>query len=280
MILAGAVTPMMLPYFCKHVVQSHFATDWAPLLFTASAIAGMPLWVFLGSSQVRMEKKWRFVLAGVWVATFLGVSSLIVQAGDNSLFIVFSVFAGLGMGGYFATPEAMKPDVVDYDEFRTGARHEARFAGVFMFYANICAGLGLEVMLLLLDRFGYDGSKRMGEPEPQAVITTIRVGFGATLLLMLLIIIPAMVCYPITRKKHSDILSATQRRLEGEHAPDPLYGGPPLPPYDTAAVPPRSLPSGEVRESMRSSSFLQQVGLEVGSLAGIHGGRTGIRNIP
>lgn len=65
MIMAGAVTPMMLPYFCKHVVQSHFATDWAPLLFTASAVAGMPFWVYLGSSYVGVEKKWRFVLAGV-----------------------------------------------------------------------------------------------------------------------------------------------------------------------------------------------------------------------
>ena len=65
MIMAGAVTPMMLPYFCKHIVQSGFATDWAPLLFTASAVLGMPLWVFLGSSYLQVEKKWRFVLAGV-----------------------------------------------------------------------------------------------------------------------------------------------------------------------------------------------------------------------
>lgn len=28
------------------------------------------------------------------------------------------------------------------------------------------------------------------------------------------------------------------------------------------------------------STFLQQVGMEVGSLAGIHGDRTGIRNVP
>ncbi|CDJ67603.1 hypothetical protein ENH_00038610, partial [Eimeria necatrix] len=64
MIMAGAVTPMLLPYFCKHVVQSRAAFDWAPLLFTASAVGGMPLWVFLGSSYLKVEKKWRFVLAG------------------------------------------------------------------------------------------------------------------------------------------------------------------------------------------------------------------------
>ncbi|KAL8450236.1 hypothetical protein Emed_002632 [Eimeria media] len=281
MIMAGAVTPMMLPYFCKHVVQSHFATDWAPLLFTASAVAGMPLWVFLGSSYARMEKKWRFVLAGVWVGLFLGLSALIVRPGDHLLFVSFSVLGGLGMGGYFATPEAMKPDVVDYDEFRTGARHEARFAGVFMFFANICAGFALEVMLLLLDHFGYDGSKQIGEPEPEAVLTTIRVGFGTTLLMMLVLIIPAMGLYPITRQKHSAILAATQRRLEGEHAPDPLYGGPPLPPYENVPMVGRRTASMEGSEGLQtSSSFLQQVGMEVGSLAGIHGDRSGIRNVP
>ncbi|OEH77090.1 uncharacterized protein LOC34621322 [Cyclospora cayetanensis] len=278
MIMAGAVTPMMLPYFCKHVVQSHFATDWAPLLFTASAVVGMPIWVVLGSSYFLVEKKWRFVFAGAWVGCFLGLSALIVKPGDNLLFISFSVLGGLGMGGYFATPEAMKPDVVDYDEFRTGARHEARFAGVFMFFANICAGVALEVMLLLLDHFGYDGNKRLGDAEPEAVVTTIRVGFGSTLLMMLALIIPAMVCYPITRQKHADILTAIQRRLEGEHAPDPLYGGRPLPPYDNVPIT-RRVASLEGAEP-GTSTFLQQVGMEVGSLAGIHGDRTGIRNVP
>lgn len=72
-----------------------------------------------------------------------------------------------------------------------------------MFFANICAGVALEIMLLLLDHFGYDGNKQMGEAEPGAVVMTIRVGFGATLLMMLVMIVPAMICYPITRKKHS-----------------------------------------------------------------------------
>lgn len=72
-----------------------------------------------------------------------------------------------------------------------------------MFFANICAGLALEVMLLLLERFGYDGTKQLGEAEPEAVVTTIRVGYGATLLMMLVFIFPAMFFYPITRKKHA-----------------------------------------------------------------------------
>ncbi|CDJ67636.1 transmembrane domain-containing protein, putative, partial [Eimeria necatrix] len=213
----------------------------------------------------------------VWVGFFLGLSALIVKPGDNALFISLSILGGLGMGGYFATPEAMKPDVVDYDEFRTGARHEARFAGVFMFFANICAGIALEIMLLLLDNFGYDGSKQIGEAEPQKVVLLLRVGFGSTLLLLLLLIIPAMVCYPITRQKHADILAAIQKRLEGQHAADPLYGGPPLPPYENVSLF-RQVQTSEINES-QSSSFLQQVGMEVGSLAGIHGDRTGIRNI-
>ncbi|KEP67542.1 UNVERIFIED_CONTAM: transporter, major facilitator family protein [Hammondia hammondi] len=281
-IMAGAVTPMMLPYFCKHVTQSAFATDWAPLLFTASAVAGMPLWVFLGSSYVGMEKKWRFLLAGYWLALFLGLSALFVKPGENDLFITLSVLGGLAMGGYFATPEAMKPDVVDYDEFKTGARHEARFAGVFMFFANIMAGVALEVMLLLLEHFGYDGTKKMGEAEPEAVIMTIRVGYGAALALMLIFITPSMILYPITRKSHEDILTAIQRRMDGEFVADPLYGGAPLPPYDNVPINRRmeSADAGDQQTMSRGSSFLQQVGMEVGSLASSHGDRSGIRYVP
>lgn len=280
-IMAGAVTPMMLPYFCKHVTQSTFATDWAPLLFTASAVAGMPLWVYLGSAHVGIEKKWRFLLAGFWLALFLGLSALFVKPGDNSLFITLSVLGGLAMGGYFATPEAMKPDVVDYDEFRTGARHEARFAGVFMFFANIMAGVALEVMLLLLERFGYDGTKQIGEPEPDDVVMTIRVGYGASLAMMLVFIVPSMVLYPISRKSHEDILTAIQRRMDGEFAADPLYGGEPLPPYDNVPIARRMVSADADQQSLtRDSTFLQQVGMEVGSLASSHGDRSGIRYVP
>lgn len=71
-----------------------------------------------------------------------------------------------------------------------------------MFFANICAGIALEVMLLLLDHFGYDGNKQMGEAEPEEVVLTIQIGYSTTLLMMLVVIIAAMVCYPITRQKH------------------------------------------------------------------------------
>lgn len=281
-IIAGAVTPMMLPYFCKHIVQSTFSTDWAPLLFTASAVAGMPIWVFLGSSYVGLEKKWRFLMSGAWLALFLGLSALFVKAGDNPMFITFSVLGGLSMGGYFATPEAMKPDVVDYDEFLTGARHEARFAGIFMFFANIMAGIALEVVLLLLEHFGYDGSKQMGEPQPDAVNMTVRVGYGATLAMMLVFILPTMIFYPITRRAHADILAATQKRMDGEHIADPLYGGPPLAPYENVPLA-RRMGTAEAVEQQtisRGSSFFQQVGMEVGALTGSHGSRSGIRNVP
>lgn len=77
-----------------------------------------------------------------------------------------------------------------------------------------------------------------------------------------------------------DILAATQRRLEGEHASDPLYGGPPLPPYDNVPMTRRVASLEGLDQQPAPSTFLQQVGMEVGSLAGIHGDRTGIRNVP
>lgn len=282
-LMAGAVTPMLLPYFSKHVVRSRFATDWAPLLYTASAVVGMPIWVFLGSSYVGLEKKWRLLLSGSWLAIFLFLSAWLVQPGDDALFITFSVLGGLAMGGYFATPEAMKPDVVDYDEFRTGARHEARFAGVFMFFANMMAGVALEIMLLLFAHFGYDGRKEVGSSQPAEALLTIRWGFGCSLPILLFFIAITMVLYPITRKTHKAIIIATQQRLDGEYASDPVYGGPPLPPYEnisiTAAA--RGAPGTEFTAAESADArFLHQVGMEVGAMAGSHGDRSGIRNVP
>lgn len=78
---------------------------------------------------------WVFQL---WLAFFLSLSGLLVRPGDNVTFICFSVLGGLAMGGYFATPEAMKPDVVDYDEFRTGARYAyTRIAPVHLLFIRV-----------------------------------------------------------------------------------------------------------------------------------------------
>lgn len=75
-------------------------------------------------------------------------------------------------------------------------------------------------------------------------------------------------------------MSSTQRRLDGEYAADPLYGGPPLPPYDNVPIT-RRVPTMDGSQSDQGrNTFLQQVGMEVGSLAGIHGDRAGIRNVP
>lgn len=70
--------------------------------------------------------------------------------------------------------------------------------------------------------------------------------------------------------------------MDGEFVADPLYGGPPLPPYDNVPIVRRIVSADAVDQQTlsRGSSFLQQVGMEVGALAGSHGDRSGIRYVP
>lgn len=201
------------------------------MLCTGTAVLGMPFWVFLGSTRVGLEKKCRFLIAGGWISIFLVLTAILVRKDDVALLMILTGLAGFGMGGYFATPEAMKPDVVDYDEFITGKRHESRYMGVWMCVANIMAGFGLQLTFLSLKACGYDGRKAPGE-QPYIALLFVRILYGGIICITGIIMTILLYFYPITRIKHQQILLATQCRLRGEWATDPLYGGPPLPPYE------------------------------------------------
>eukprot|EP00920_Eleutheroschizon_duboscqi_P029342 GHVT01070987.1.p1 GENE.GHVT01070987.1~~GHVT01070987.1.p1 ORF type:complete len:821 (-),score=111.62 GHVT01070987.1:15-2477(-) len=227
---AGAVTPSLLPYFCKHIAHSEFALNWAPVFVTSAAVVGMPLWVFLGSPTVGLDKKTRLLLSAVWISAGMAAVAITIGPGQTVQMVILCTFVGFAMGGYFATPEAMKPDVVDYDEFRTGKRHEARYMGTYMFAANIMAGCSLHAAMAVLSSTGYDGRRPAGD-QPPAALLSIRLLFGGPICVMGVIMGVALMFYPITKHRHLEILKATHNRLNGLYAIDPLYGGAPLPPY-------------------------------------------------
>ncbi|CRG93059.1 sugar transporter, putative [Plasmodium gallinaceum] len=227
-LLSGAVSPMLLPYFCRYVIESTFLINWSPLFFTTSAIIGIPFWICMSKIFSFNNKKWKYILSSGLLCFSLTTCSFVVKKNEEKLFLFFCIIGGLSVGSFFSTPEAMKADVIDYDEFLNGIRNDAKYSGFFMCFANLIAGIGLKFSLYYINLFGYDNSKNAANEK---LTWAIRSAFAGFISITFLIICFTMFFYPIDRNLHEKILEGTKLRKNGQCVEDPLNPGKILLPF-------------------------------------------------
>jgi hypothetical protein len=115
-----------------------------------SALLGTPLWLFLART-VGKRNTWL-----LWSLT-LAITNLLfalIGKGDVTLFIIFAGINGVPVGAKFLA-DAILADVIDYDEFLTGARSEATYTMFKSFLPKIAAIPASAVPVALLGYFGH-----------------------------------------------------------------------------------------------------------------------------
>ncbi|MEO1348224.1 MAG: MFS transporter [Cyanobacteria bacterium J06635_15] len=195
------VTAAMLPYFVQrvmalpenHVIQMAIAVQ-------ATAILALPGWNQLAQ---RTSKKTVYVMgAPIAIAGLMVLGG--IQPGQMSLMYGCAMAVGFGIATFYLVPLAMLPDVIDWDELRTGQRREGLFVSVMVFLQKGAIAIALFLTAQLLD--WLDRSTL----EPTAGLGTIRVLMswlpGVTIGLGLVVISR----YGLSRDRHRVI----QRRLQ------------------------------------------------------------------
>lgn len=167
-LLCGAVCCMLLPYFCRYIIESNFLINWSPLFFTTSMIIGIPFWIYINKILSINEKKYKYILSSGLLCISLTTCSLVVHKNDDVLFLFFCIIGGVTTGSFFSISESMKGDVIDYNEFLYGIRNYTTYAGIFMCISNIIAGIGLKLSLYYINIFN-DINSRNGYNKKQFV---------------------------------------------------------------------------------------------------------------
>jgi GPH family glycoside/pentoside/hexuronide:cation symporter len=70
-------------------------------------------------------------------------------------FLLFMVYAGIGIGFAYVAPFAMIPDTVEYDAVRTGERKEGAYYGMWTFISKVGTALSMLISGLILKLGGY-----------------------------------------------------------------------------------------------------------------------------
>jgi GPH family glycoside/pentoside/hexuronide:cation symporter len=140
--------------------------------------------------------------AGLFLASLAVSATFLLPYGPNPLVYVIAVVAGMGFSAQWVCPWSMLPDVIEYDQVRTGERREGIFYGMWNFITKFTNAFGIAVAGWALALFGYVANVAQTE---QARLG-IRLFFGPVPALVILISLPLLVWYPITRASHAELL--------------------------------------------------------------------------
>jgi GPH family glycoside/pentoside/hexuronide:cation symporter len=176
------------------------------------AVAVLPFWNWMSG---RVGKKMAYI---VGMAFWAGVQLVIlfIPAGRVGLVLVLAMLAGIGVSTAHVLPDAIFPDVVDWDELRTRRRHEGAYYGLKNLTRKLTGALAIFFALQALGWFGYQAPPEGATQFSQSAVTltAIRVVTGPAGALLLIGAIAVAWFYPLTRERHTRIRRLLARRRE------------------------------------------------------------------
>jgi GPH family glycoside/pentoside/hexuronide:cation symporter len=144
----------------------------------------------------------------------------LIYPGQIGLTLFLAILAGLSVSTAHVLPDAIFPDVIEWDELRTRHRHEGVYYGVKNFVRKLTGAFAIFFALQVLGWFNYhsppEGAIQFSQSE--TTLFAIRFLTGPVGAILLISAIVVAYFYPLTREKHARILRLLARRKEREKA--------------------------------------------------------------
>jgi GPH family glycoside/pentoside/hexuronide:cation symporter len=186
-------------------------------LLLITAVVAVPFWTWLAR---KLDKRRAYIIGmSFWV--FAQQLILAIQPQQVEFILVLAVLAGLSVSTAHVLPDAIFPDVIEWDELRTGRRQEGVYYGIKNFIRKLTGALAIFFALQVLGWFGYqsppDGATQFAQSAP--TLEAIRFLTGPIGALLLMGAIGVAYFYPLTRQRHERILRLLEKRRARQASP-------------------------------------------------------------
>ena len=188
-----------LAYFVIYQLQGDKG-DLPRYMGTLLGVVGLSLFVWKVVVD-RWEKNWAYILGLALCAGGL-IALYWAGPGDQRLVTGILVVIGIGMGAHWIVPFAMVPDTIDHGEMQAGERKTGMYYGLYGLMDKLARTLATVMVAGMLDITGYVPNVAQSASALQGI--TLMTGVLPAVCLVLAI--PLLVAYPITRSRHADIL--------------------------------------------------------------------------
>ncbi len=126
-----------------------------------------------------------------------------------TLILSLGILAGVGIGAAHVLPWSILPDAVEWDEWKTGERHEGTFYSFVTVCQKIASMIATPLALFLLEVFGY---RPGGVEQGPGAVLAIRLITGPIPAALLSLGILCAAFYPISRTMYARIVEDLEKR--------------------------------------------------------------------
>lgn len=145
---------------------------------------------------------------GITIASVGLIVGFFLPQGPSNIIIGLAAVVGLGFSAQYVCPHSMMPDVIEFDELETGERREGVYYGIQGMLTKVTGALGSAMCGWGLSWTGYaDGAQ-----QTETALLGIRSLFALIPAVLLLVCVPLLLRYPITKEKHAEVLRQLEER--------------------------------------------------------------------
>jgi len=210
----ASILAAVLVYFASYYLRVPEQANYFVLVAEGAAILFIPLWVWVAR---RLDKRRAFILGTLsWIVVLLGIAA--VSPGQLGLAYALAALSGSGIATAYVIPWAMVPDIIEYDELRTGQRREGSYYAFASFFQKLATGAAIWAMGQALAFTGYiTPAPGAALPvQPAEAVAAIRIFTGPVPTVLLLLAVAFAWRYPITRETHRGLREQLAARIAEE----------------------------------------------------------------
>jgi glycoside/pentoside/hexuronide:cation symporter, GPH family len=189
----------LVPYFLIYQLEMK---DSVPVVMLTMLLAIGIFLIPIKKLSDRINKGPAYA-GGLLLASCAIVCAFFLPKGPTPWIYVIAVVAGIGFSGQWVFPWSMVPDVVEYDQKMTGERREGIYYGIWALVQKFTNALGIAVAGWSLGWFGY----MPNVVQTDHALLGIRLFFSLVPAAALLLSLPFLIWYPITRESHAQLVA-------------------------------------------------------------------------
>jgi GPH family glycoside/pentoside/hexuronide:cation symporter len=183
---------------------------FAVLLITSVLV--LPFWIYISN---RFSKQMAYIIGMIfWAIVQLVIYS--IQPGQVGMILFMSFLAGISVSSAHILPDAMFPDVIEWDELKTRRRSEGIYYGVKNFIRKLTGALAIFIGLQVLGWFDYQAPPEGATvfTQSETALNAIRFLIGPFGAILLFSAVAMAWFYPLTRERHARIRRLLEQRKE------------------------------------------------------------------
>jgi Na+/melibiose symporter-like transporter len=195
---------VLVPYAVRYVILQPDMIAEILSVYVLCAVVSIPIWVWLGN---KFDKRRLWLIAMLMGGAGFG---LLLFIGPNTVVVIVAAcaIAGTSSGCGPTLGQAIKADVIDWDEYYTGERKEGAYFAAWSFTSKLATGVMMGVVGVSLDVVGFDPSLDM---QSDLTLWTIRFLMGGVALFGFSIGFMAFRHFSLGPKEHVRIRAAIER---------------------------------------------------------------------